>query len=160
MTIQKPGREYGVDLLRIVAAFYVIVLHTLRRGGIMGVVVPYSNQSSVCQAMDALAFCAVNLYGLISGYVGYSDTEKPFQPAKLLLLWLEVVFYGVVINLLAPVLSPSASVSEYWQSAWRPLSQNTYWYFPPISFCFSSFPCSTAVFGTVLQAAFVSFSWL
>lgn len=129
MNIQKPAREYGIDLLRIVAAFYVIVLHTLRQGGIIGAAVPDSSQFYACQAMDALAICAVNLYGLISGYVGYSDTEKPFQPAKLLLLWMEVVFYGIVINLLASVFSPSIPLSEYWYSAWRPLSQNTYWYF-------------------------------
>lgn len=122
-------REYGIDLLRIVAAFYVIVLHTISQGGILDMVLPCSNQLYTAQIMNSLTFCAVNLYGLISGYVGYSDTEKPFQPAKLLLLWLEVVFYGVGINLLFLVLFPTASVSEYWSFACLPLTKSTYWYF-------------------------------
>lgn len=122
-------REYGIDLLRIVAAFYVIVLHTVRQGGILEAATTDTYQFYVCQAMISLAYCAVNLYGLISGYVGYSDTEKPFQPAKLLLLWLEVVFYGVGITLLSSVFFPAASASEYWSFAYLPLSKNTYWYF-------------------------------
>ena len=99
-------RFYGIDLLRLLAAVYVIILHTLRRGGIYNAAVPDSYQFLSCQLLMSVSFCAVNLFGLISGYVGYSDSEKKHNFVSYGMLWLEVVFYGVLISTGMMILFP------------------------------------------------------
>ena len=89
----------GIDLLRLLAFAYVVVLHTLGHGGIMGACTHGSHQYMLCAGMEIWAYCAVNLFGLISGYVGYTgNPEKPFRRRvfSYLELWLQVVFYAVL----------------------------------------------------------------
>ena len=42
MDLQK--RNYGIDLLRVVAMFFVIVLHALNQGGLIDIIAPDSIQ--------------------------------------------------------------------------------------------------------------------
>ena len=46
---------------------------------------------------DSCAYCAVDCYGLISGYVGVNGK---FRPARLLELWLQVFFYSFGLSLI------------------------------------------------------------
>lgn len=122
-------RNHGIDLLRLVSAFYVIVLHTLYQGGVSDGVVPYSYQDSICRAMLVFSFCAVNIFGIISGYVGYRDTVKPASLAGYLSLWLSVVFYSVTICTVYMFLLPGGVPLRDWISMFFPLTRNLYWYF-------------------------------
>lgn len=135
----SQSREYGIDLLRMVAAFYVIILHIFYRGGLLGATSPYSFQYFSSQALLALTFCAVNLFGLISGYVGYSDVEKDVKPTGFVLLWLEVVFYGILIAAAFFLISHSLPAG-YWSKLIFPIFHNTYWYFTAYCLLFLFMP--------------------
>ena len=89
-------RNYGIDLLRLVAAFYVIILHTINQGGIYEATADYSYQNLISRMLLIVSYCAVNIFGLISGYVGYREPLKKTSYAGYLPLWLTVVFYGVM----------------------------------------------------------------
>ena len=90
-------RNYGIDLLRLVAAFYVIVLHTVNQGGIYEACDSLSYQNNLCRLLMIFSICAVNIFGIISGYVGYRDTKSSASLSGYLTLWFSVVFYSVII---------------------------------------------------------------
>lgn len=129
-------RSIGIDLLRLLAAFYVIVIHCVQQGGILAAAELRSHQFFACQALSALSFCAVNLFGLISGYVGYSEEEKPLNIKSYVLLWLEVVFYGFFIGLFFRLYSPGNVSNAGLIAMCFPLKNRLYWYFSAYSCVF------------------------
>ena len=68
----RAEHNYGIDLLRIVAMFYIVVLHVTGYGGVNSSV---SSKVAVgiVTFIRAGAFCAVNCYALISGLVLCQD---------------------------------------------------------------------------------------
>lgn len=122
-------RNAGVDLLRIVAALYIIILHILIQGGLLGAAGPGTYQGSVCVFLTCWTFCGVNIFGLISGYVGYREEETPIAFKSLLSLWLEVVFYDVVLTLLTLWLRPGTAKVSSLYLMFFPILRNSHWYF-------------------------------
>ena len=124
--IQK--RNYGIDLLRLLAMFFVCAIHVLESGGVLknAVGIKYD----VSWLLQAIVICAVNCYGIISGYVTYSEEEKPYRFSKYISLWLLVVFYSFGINLLVFIIKGSSAVgvSTLLMSA-LPVTSSLYWYF-------------------------------
>lgn len=63
------SRNYGIDLLRMVSMFLVAILHTLGQGGVIGVTGAGTASYAAVWFLETAAYCAVNCYALISGYV-------------------------------------------------------------------------------------------
>ena len=63
-------RNRGIDLLRMAAMWMVVILHILNKGGVLGATAPLSVGCETARLLEIAAYCAVNCYGLISGYVG------------------------------------------------------------------------------------------
>lgn len=122
-------RNYGIDLLRLVAAYYVVLLHTVNHGGIYLAAVPQSGQEMICRLLLIVSFCAVNIFGIISGYVGYREPPKKISYAGYLPLWLTVVFYGVLYAAVYKVLQPGSVTGRDFFSACLPVTGDLYWYF-------------------------------
>lgn len=125
----RTERNVGVDLLRVVAAYYVIVLHILGIGGLMNACSYGSYQYQLCKMLLNWSYCAVNIFGVISGYVGYTDEERPHKFKKWLMLWLEVVFYGVLLTLLTLWLRPGMARPRSVASMFFPVLLNHHWFF-------------------------------
>lgn len=85
-------RNHGIELLRIFAMLLAAVLHILKKGGVITASEGNLAAYSTVWLLEAAAYCAVNCYALISGYVGYSDRPKPLRLARCIELWLQVVF--------------------------------------------------------------------
>ena len=85
-------RNYGIDLLRLVSMLYVVILHVLGQGGVLGAVAEGSAQYQIAWFLEVWSLCAVNIFGIISGYVGFTEKEKPHIYANYLVIWLQVVF--------------------------------------------------------------------
>ena len=64
--ITKVKRNYGIDMLRLVAMFFVVICHVLGHGGVMKNATGYNY--SVSSLLQIVAYCAVNCYAIISGY--------------------------------------------------------------------------------------------
>lgn len=86
------ARNHGIELLRIFAMLLAAVLHILKKGGVITASEGNLAAYSTVWLLEAAAYCAVNCYALISGYVGYSDRPKPLRLARCIELWLQVVF--------------------------------------------------------------------
>ena len=119
-------RNYGIDLLRIGAMVFVILLHLTGVGGICASAPLFSPQFFLSQFIRMATFCAVNCYALISGFVGWS--RKP-KPSALLLLWAKVVAFCVAITVLTQLRAPeTVGLADLWK-AFTPVKEAKYWYF-------------------------------
>lgn len=118
-------RNYGIDLLRIVAIYMVLVLHVLGQGGIIWNLSNTSQNYIVAWALELMAFCAVNCYALISGYVGiYSK----FKLSNLLLLWTQVALVSIGSLIVFACAGVEIGITDL-KNACLPVSSGTYWYF-------------------------------
>ena len=122
-------RNYGIDLLRLIAAFYVVVLHTLGIGGIIGATTPHTYQNYICRLLIIFTFSAVNIFGIISGYVGYRESEKKSSSFGYLSLWLTVVFYCVLYTVIFHCFQPGVITWTDLAFSCFPVTNNLYWYF-------------------------------
>lgn len=62
-------KNYGIDALRMLAMFMVVILHILIQGGVLNASGRFLSQYEAGWLLESVAFCAVDVYALISGYV-------------------------------------------------------------------------------------------
>ncbi len=122
-------REPGIDLLRLLAMFFVILLHSLGRGGVLEGAEPGSGMFRAAWALETLALCGVDVFALISGYVSWSEEPRRTKLSSWLLLWLQVVFYGLAVALLFRLLLPHHTTAAGLLPMLLPVKNGLYWYF-------------------------------
>lgn len=122
-----PGRNYGIELLRIVAMLFICILHVCNTGGITSHVSASSSPDKYRTAwfFEALTYCAVNIFGMISGYVGYNKKPSVKRPLE---IWLELVFYTLLCTLLISVFTPELLQENAWFKSAFPVLNGEYWY--------------------------------
>ena len=118
-------RNEGIDLLRCVAMLMIPVLHVLNHGGILGAAAVGSTSYHGAWLLEIAAYSAVNCYALISGYIG---VKVEFRYRRILPLWLQVMYYSLLIALLQPLLMPGAEKLPL-VAALLPVTHRHYWYF-------------------------------
>lgn len=163
-------RNYGIDLLRMAAMIFVIILHLTGIGGICAGSELLSGNFLVSQLLRIATFCAVNVYALISGYVGWNRTPKP---SALLSLWVKVVCICVGITVLAQLIAPELVGLKDLVKSFTPVIDGKYWYFnayvglfffiPLLNHAIRSIPGREAVFamgGITLLVMTLSFTGL
>lgn len=129
--IRLDKRNYGIDLLRLVSMFLIVVLHSLSRGALVGVA-PFNIHYEAGFLIEALTYCAVNCFALISGYVG---VDSKFKYRRIVPIWLQVVFYCLIFTMFFMYLKPDLLTnkallgSNPYYTALTPVIHNTYWYF-------------------------------
>lgn len=123
---ERSQREYGIDLLRILSMYFVVALHILGNGGILGESEPMSAAYCTAWFFTALTQCAVNCYALISGYVGLKSKPKY---VNIIMLWLQVVFYSVTVVLTAFCINPKLVGDMEIKAALFPVYSRQHWYF-------------------------------
>ncbi|MBQ1272932.1 MAG: acyltransferase [Clostridia bacterium] len=119
-------RDYGIDFLRILSMVMVVLLHVLGAGGILGGAEKLSLHYEIAWLLETAAYCAVNCYALISGYVGYQSKPKY---ANLILLWFQVVFCSVGIHLIFAIIEPGSVDGLTILRSFFPVINNYAWYF-------------------------------
>lgn len=122
------SRNYGVDLLRVVAMLYVVTLHSIGPGGILAAAQAGSAQYHTAWFLEIWTYCAVDIFALISGYVSYSDQHKPVRWSNYLLLWLQVVFYGAGVTLAFNFFHPELVTRQDLFQTFFPVTNGLYWY--------------------------------
>lgn len=128
-------RNYGIDMLRLLAMFFVTCLHVLGQGGILAGAEVLSVNYILAWLLESMSFCAVNCFGLISGYVGVKSKQKF---ANLAILFTQVCFYTVLSTVLFAVFSHQpVSFSGMIKDIW-PFGK--YWYFDAYAVVFLLMP--------------------
>lgn len=118
-------REYGVDLFRTIATVFVVILHVLEQGGILSNAFPGGVNYWVAWFIEIIAFCAVNCFALISGYVMAGRKTKL---KNIIGLWFQVFFYSIVISLLFFILVPDTRSITKLAVAFLPVMGMRWWY--------------------------------
>lgn len=91
----KEKRNMGLEWLRICAMFLIILLHSIDHSGLYESLAEKSGLYYYEQFVYYLVQVCVNCFVLISGYF---LVKSEFKLKKLLSLWVEVVFYALVIK--------------------------------------------------------------
>lgn len=130
-------RDAGIDLLRVLAMGLIVLHHLMLHGGLTTVFPAFSASGVTIHLFNAVTRCAVNVYALISGYV---MVHSRFRLSRLIGLWLQVAFYGLLAALCLPLMG-AAIQPEYLWCAITPVSHDQYWYFTCyfVVFCLSPF---------------------
>lgn len=133
----RAPRNYGIDLLRIVLMMMVVTMHVLGQGGILSRVEKDDAWSyGIVWLLESAAYCAVDGFALISGYVGWRNR---FRISKVVLIWLETAFYTVILTAAMAIFYPERIADDTWLTAFFPILKQEYWYI-------------TAYFGLMLAA--------
>ena len=124
-------RNIGIDLLRIIAMYMIVILHVLGQGGILLSCKKFSLSFYLGWLLETFAYCSVNVFGLISGYVMINSNVNQY---KIILLWLNVFYYSTIITLMfkyIPYFSKLYQVTTYDLiiSIFFPTISRRYWYF-------------------------------
>lgn len=155
-------KNIGIEILRIISMLMVLFLHVLGQGGVY----PYAAIADAHPAnhptawfMETAAFGAVDLFALISGYVGY---KSKFKTSRYLKTWLLVVFWGVlivftidkypivfekineylqkIIPMVKEEIDPRTILPEEYGYALMPVSNSQYWYFNAYTLAYFASP--------------------
>lgn len=102
--MKTTQRDYGIDLLRIISMLMVPIVHVIGQGGILASAVPFSIQYESAWMLMSFVLVAVNCFILITGYVYYGKETKYYRLAT---LWIEVLFYSILILLLFYFMFPT-----------------------------------------------------
>jgi surface polysaccharide O-acyltransferase-like enzyme len=121
-------RNYGIDLLRIIAMFFVVILHTIGHGGVLK-----TSDSIFSFALnwflETFAMPAVTLFVLISGFVGFRS-NKPFPKLKnIISLYATVLFYSVMSYIILTLAFQRDFSIIQFIKACLPVLANQYWFF-------------------------------
>lgn len=128
-TGQTSQKNYGIDLLKLLSMFMVLILHIIGYGGIAAKAELHTSQHAAVYLLETISFCAVNCYALISGYVGYRSTKRVYNYSKYINLWLQVVVYNVGFSVIFRLLRLGGASGRQIIKAMFPVTNGAYWYF-------------------------------
>ena len=86
-------RNYGIDLLKIIAMINVINLHINQHSYLLNLN-PLDPKYKHVYCLEAFSIWPVNAFGLLSGIVGY----KKYKFLNLIYIWFEYFFYSITID--------------------------------------------------------------
>ncbi len=127
VTNKTSGRNYGLDLLKIVIMFCIVLFHFNDHGN-----VKLSAEMPLTLNWIALAF--VSIFGAIGNCIfifitGYFLCEKNFRIRRLSLLWAQVFFYSVLCRIITIAAGIDPLNIKMLVKTLMPVAFNRYWYF-------------------------------
>ncbi len=129
--LDARGRAHntGLDLLRIVSMLFIVAVHAVNWSGMSDIAQPGSSQFAVINLIRAITMPCVDIFALISGFVGYTETRKPVRTTGLLKLYLQVVTYGLLVSLVFQFVRPEMVSLKDYVLSFFPITGNLYWYY-------------------------------
>ena len=130
---KKQRRNYGIDLLKIIAMINVINLHVNKSSGILEL---EQKDTKFRQAflLEIFSFWPVNTFGLISGLIGF----KKYKFSNLIYLWFEYFYYSIVFSFYLYMKS-KLNIKHLYLSFF-PLGIERFWYVNAYFFMFLLLP--------------------
>lgn len=120
------SRNYGLDICRIFAMIGIVTLHVLGQGGAMSIPLEDSKYW-ILWIVKIFAYGSVNVFGLLSGYLGIN--KKHFSSQRLIELIITVFIYTFIIVCLFYFIDSSVfDGTKDVLSSLIPFTDETYWY--------------------------------
>lgn len=152
--IHMTKRDYNVDLFRILATILVIVLHVLGKGGILQKSTPDGTIYWAAWFIEISAYCAVNCFALISGYVMVNKTIKI---KNIIGLWFQVLFYSLLLTSLFFVFIPETRTIMNLVVAFLPIVGKQWWYISSYFALFFFIPILNVAIGHISKKTYEKF---
>lgn len=124
--MENKIRNYGIDLLRLISMYLIVILHILGQGGVLRGVQNATPNYWIAWLFEVITYGSVNIFAVITGFVSY-DTSK-LRLDRLLLLWIQVAFYTIVITCIFWIAMPKVRTFTIILNALFPITRNQYWY--------------------------------
>lgn len=134
----KTERNLGIDALRVVSMFGIVLMHIMYKGGLLRGTSEL--KSVILWLIEVMCCCAVNCYGMISGYVMCSDSENRHRYKKFLKLWLGVFFWSFGISLFFALYTKGGIDQKILIKSAFPILTGEYWYFSAYTVLFFLVP--------------------
>lgn len=91
-------RNYGLDIARICAMCGIIILHILGQGGVLASCEFNSTNYWIAWWVEICAYCSVDLFAILSGWLGiYKKKHSVFRAIELLVV---VLFCSIIITVI------------------------------------------------------------
>ena len=123
--VQRSQRNMGIELLRMVLIFMIMVLHTLGKGGVLDNLVPLSSTYDTAWFLEILSYPSGVVFGLIAGYVGFDHNHRI---SDVVYIWLTVLFYTVIGSVIFFIVMPETLTYEAVRNMIFPVMSESYWY--------------------------------
>ncbi len=125
MKCLNTNRNNGLDFLRILLAFFIVFIHMSNssNGGALTYVDNGTLNYYIIWGMLSICYPAVNCYALMSGYLGFGKNHSLKKP---LLIWLQLLFYSVLIGLFFFFVKGAPTVKLF--KSLLPLNSEAWWY--------------------------------
>ena len=143
-------RNYGIDALRIVSMIMIVTLHVLYHGHILESVKTGTADYYLIWFIEAVSYCAVNCYAIVSGYVG---VFSKYRISNLVLLWIRVVLYVFVITVFSKIFLFESMGKVELIALLFPAFSKQYWYFSAYFLLFIFMPVLNAFLRTLAKNA-------
>ena len=155
--LARNVRNYGIDLLRVVSMIMILCMHMLEHGGIIENLEVFTLNYNVFWLLELFTYCGVNCYALVSGYVNCNT--KGYHFSRIIILWLQVVFYGLLITAVIAMINPSAVGFSQILNAITPVIHNQYWYFTAYFCLFFFMPALNTVINCMSKKHLTIMIW-
>ncbi len=123
---QIEERSYGIDALRCLAMFLVVLGHLVGQGGVLDACVDKSLNYYVAWIIRIIAYPAVDVFAIITGYL---MINRKWKISRIIHLWLEVVFYAITSTLIAKLIWPEEISFANILTCFIPVLAKMNWYF-------------------------------
>lgn len=130
-------RNYGIDLLRLVAMFMVCLLHVLGQGGVLAAVQRGTAAFGLAWLLEIAAYGAVDCFALVSGYVGI---RARWRPRNIVVMWSGVVFWALSAELAYNAIHPGTYTTSDIIKCFFPVLMGSPWYFRSYAAMFPLIP--------------------
>lgn len=125
-TLTRTNRNLGIDALRAFSMFFVICQHILGQGGVVAVAEGSPLKYYFLSFLQILSYCAVDVYGITTGYL---MCQKSFRLSRLTKLWLTTVFWSVAVSCVFFAVVPESRTVSEMVSMFLPILRGRYWFF-------------------------------
>lgn len=124
----KDNYLVGIDELKIISMFFIVILHILGHGGVIKATDLFSLNYGASTMLESLCLCAVDCYALATGYLLCS---RSFKLSRIVKLWCEVEAYSIVVGIGSALITGNADDLTLKQilMSLLPFLSKQYWYF-------------------------------
>lgn len=127
----NQGRVASIDILKCLSMLFIVIIHFYGHGFVKkdlffdGNTVAGWFNFVVSEVLFVLANSAVDIFIIITGY--FLISQERMQWRKIARIWLQVLFYSVLITACFVLFTDSISNKELLKS-FIPIKSNTYWF--------------------------------
>lgn len=121
---ERDLRNYGIDVARIIAILFVVIIHNFGNGGILNAQREINNAWFVVHFAENLGIVAVNVFGMITGYL---MVGRKFKAHRVLDIAVTTIFWSLVMTLIFKL----AGFAIPWERVFinaTPITHRLFWY--------------------------------